>query len=169
MNGQLLQSMFAITACALLAACASVSSGTAAPGANATARAAAPASAARPVNSDERNRQYQKAEALYLSGRLNEANAAFAELARKFPDDARVWLKYGNTLTKQQRYDEAAAAFQNAMNLDAGQGGAALNLALVRLAQAQATLDVAMARLPANSPEHAQADGIQRQLKSLLR
>jgi tetratricopeptide (TPR) repeat protein len=167
MKRQLLQSMFAIAASVLLAACASVSS-TAAPSTSAS-RATAPADSSRPANPEERNRQFQKADALYLSGRLNEAAAAFADLSRKYPNDARVWLKYGNTLTKQQNYDEAAAAFQKAIALDPAQGGAALNLALVRLAQAQASLDVAVARLAPNSPEQAQAEGIQRQLKSLLR
>jgi tetratricopeptide (TPR) repeat protein len=164
MNRPLVRSMFAIAACALLAACASVSAVT--PPASAKS---ASANAEAPANTAERNRLFQKADALYLSGRLNEAAAAFAELSRKFPNDARVWLKYGNTLTKQQSYDEAAAAFQKAIALDPAQGGAALNLALVRLAQAQASLDVATARLAPDSPEHAQAEAIQRQLKSLMR
>jgi tetratricopeptide (TPR) repeat protein len=129
---------------------------------------AATSAPAQPRDTDRRNRQYQHAEALYLSGRLKEAAAAFEELSRAYPNDARIWLKYGNTLTKQGSYDNAAAAFQNAAALDATLGNAVLNLALVRLAQAQAALDMAMARLAANSPEHMQAEALQREIKVLL-
>jgi tetratricopeptide (TPR) repeat protein len=117
---------------------------------------------------EQRNRQFQKAEALYLSGHLQEAASAFADLAKKYANDARIWLKYGNTLTKLGRYDEAASAFQSALNRDPMEGGAALNQALVRLAQAQASIGEAVARLPAGSPERAQADTLQRQLEALL-
>jgi len=125
-------------------------------------------SASRAADADQRNREFQKAEALYLSGRLQESSTAFAELTRKYPGDARVWLKYGNTLTKQMSFDEAAKAFETAIRLDATQGAAALNLALVRLAQAQASLEVAVARLAPEAPEHAQAEGIRSQLNTLL-
>ena len=122
----------------------------------------------RAADADQRNRQFQKAEALYLSGRLPEASASFAELTRKYPDDARIWFKYGNALTKQMSFNEAATAFENAIRLDATQGAAALNLALVRLAQAQASLDVAVARLAPDAQEHAQAEAIRTQLHTLL-
>jgi cytochrome c-type biogenesis protein CcmH/NrfG len=125
-------------------------------------------STSRAADTDQRNREFQKAEALHLSGRLPESTAAFAELTRKYPSDARVWLKYGNTLTKQMSFDEAAKAFETAIRLDASQGAAALNLALVRLAQAQASLDLAVARLAPDAPEHAQAEGIRNQLNMLL-
>jgi len=117
---------------------------------------------------EQRNRQFQKAEALYLSGHLKEAAAAFDNLSKKYANDARIWLKYGNTLTKLGRYDEAASAFQSALNLDPSQGGAALNQALVLLAQAQAAVGEALTRLPAGTPEHAQAETLQRQLEALL-
>jgi hypothetical protein len=54
------------------------------------------------------------------------------------------------------------------LNRDPMEGGAALNQALVRLAQAQASIGEAVARLPAGSPERAQADTLQRQLEALL-
>jgi tetratricopeptide (TPR) repeat protein len=119
-------------------------------------------------DTEQRNRKFQKAEALYLSGRLKDAAAAFADLSSKYPNDARIWLKYGNTLTKLGNLDGAAEAFQNAVNLDASQGNAALNLSLVRLAQAQGALDLALARLAESSPEHAQAENLQRELTTLL-
>jgi tetratricopeptide (TPR) repeat protein len=134
----------------------------------AATRPAAAAAVTQPRDPDQLNRQFQHAEALYLSGHLKEAAAAFEDLTRAYPNDARVWLKYGNTLTKEGNYDNAAAAFQTAMTLDPAQGNAALNLALVRLAQAQAALDTALMRLTVDSTEHAQAEALQRQLKTLL-
>jgi tetratricopeptide (TPR) repeat protein len=152
--------MLAVTACMTLAIFV-----------GAAARPAAAAAAGpttQPRDSDQRNRPYQRAEALYLSGHLKEAAVAFEDLSRAYPNDARVWLKYGNTLTKQGSYDNAAAAFQKALTLDPAQGNAALNLALVRLAQAQAALDTALTRLTVDSTEHMQAEALQRQLKTLL-
>lgn len=120
------------------------------------------------VDSEQRNRRFQRAEALYLSGRLKDAQAAFADLSHEYPNDARVWLKFGNTLTKLGSYDEAATAFQTAASLDPTQGAAALNLALVRLLQAQGSLDFALGRLAPGSSERAQAESLQRQVTTLL-
>jgi tetratricopeptide (TPR) repeat protein len=155
-----LRLLFAACICLAFAGCAS----------NVTRRetAATPTAVTQPIDQTRRNRQFQHAEALYLSGHLKEATAAFEELTHTYPNDPRIWLKYGNTLTKQGSYEEAAKAFQTALSLDPEQGGAALNLALVRLGQAQAALDVASARLAANSAEHEQAEALQRQLKTLL-
>lgn len=170
--------MFALTLCLALAACASTAERPAAaatPASN-SAQGSNPAqstgsresSSSQAADIDRRNRQFQRAEALYLSGRLKDAAAAFEELTRAYPRDAHIWLKYGNTLTKLGGYDTAATAFQTALNLDPSQGGAALNLALVRLAQAQDALGVAASRLDENSSERAQADNLQRQIKILL-
>ena len=152
--------MLAAAACMTLLTCMAA--------ATRPAVAAAAAPIAQPRDPDQFSRQFQRAEALYLSGHLKEAAAAFEDLSRVYPNDARIWLKYGNTLTKQGSYDNAAAAFQTAMTLDPAQGNAALNLALVRLAQAQAALDTALVRLTVDSTEHTQAEALQRQLKTLL-
>jgi len=155
----------ALSACLALAACAAAPTRPA--DASGTAAASAPPAAAA-IDQTQRNRQFQRAEALYLSGHLKEASMAFGELTRAYPRDAHVWLKYGNTLTRQGSYDEAASAFQTALTLDPAQGGAAINLSLVRLAQAQGALDTALQRVPTNSPEHAQAQSLQRALTTLL-
>jgi tetratricopeptide (TPR) repeat protein len=132
------------------------------------AAGATPTLSTQATDSEQHDRQFQRAEALYLSGRLKEAASAFEQLTRAYPRDGRVWLKYGNTLTKQGSYDEAAVAFQTAISVDSEQGGPALNLALVRLAQAQAALATALQRLPADSTEHLQATSLQQQIKQLL-
>jgi tetratricopeptide (TPR) repeat protein len=172
--GAVAQSMSAATqlllvasACLALCACASTASR---PGGVAPSAAAAQAqdAVAQPVETERRNRQFQQAEALYLSGHLKEAAAAFERLTHSYPRDAHIWLKYGNTLTKQGSYDDAAAAFQTSLALDPQQGGAALNLALVRLGQAQQSLDTALARAVPDSPERLQVESLQREIKRLL-
>ena len=123
---------------------------------------------AQSADSDQRSRKFQRAEALYLSGHLKEAAAAFAELTRAYPGDARIWFRYGNTEAKLGAYDDAAKAFQTALAVEPGQGPAALNLALIRLAQAQESLDVAVTGLPAQSPEGKQAGALKSQLDALV-
>ena len=161
-----LQCLFALAAGVALTACASTPAESSSTGSRPAREVAAPA--ATQPDQERRNRKFQHAEALYLSGRYPEAAAAFEELTRAYPRDGRVWLKYGNTLTKQGSYDNAATAFETALSCDPEQGGAALNLALVRLAQAQDALGAAVGRLAANSPERAQAQGLQRQLDSMM-
>lgn len=119
-------------------------------------------------NLEQRLRDLQQAEALYLSGRFKEAQAAFEQLARTYPNNAEVWFRLGNTQMKQGQYDHAAAALQTAVGLDPGNGRAALNLALCRLAQAQAAMDIARGHLAAGTPERQQAEGIDRRLRSIL-
>ena len=119
-------------------------------------------------NLEQRLRELQQAEALYLSGRFKEAQAAFEQLARVYPKNPEVWFRLGNTLMKQGQYDDAASALQTAIALDPGNGRAALNLALARLAQAQAAVGIARGRFAAGAPERQQADAIDRRLKSLL-
>jgi TolA-binding protein len=150
-------------ACVLLAGCA----GPAARPAAQTAAAPA-AAAAGDSNLETRLRDLQQAEALYLSGRLKEAQAAFEALAHTYPRNAEVRFRLGNTLMRQGKYDEAAVALQDAMSLDPGNGRAALNLTLARLAQAQSAIAVARGRLAAGTPEQQQAEALDRRLKSLL-
>jgi tetratricopeptide (TPR) repeat protein len=148
-----------------LAACASAPTK---PGTTAKAPQSTPGAAAQPEESDERTKKFQHAEALYLSGHLKEAAAAFEELTRAYPTDGRIWFRYGNTEAKLGAYDEAAKAFQTALSVEPGQGPAALNLALIRLAQAQDALNVAVGGLPAQSPEGQQATGLKSQLDALV-
>ena len=130
--------------------------------------AQSPSAGARESNLEQRLRDLQQAEALYLSGRFKEAQAAFEQLARTYPNNAEVWFRLGNTLMKQGRYDDAAGPLQTAIGLDPGNGRAALNLALCRLAQAQAAVDVARGRFAAGTPEREQSDALDRRLKSVL-
>jgi TolA-binding protein len=165
-TARMAQWLMALGVCVALDGCASSAPRPASTTPEAAASGAtAPAAAADPV---QRSRAYQHAEALYLSGHFKEASAAFGELTRAYPRDAHVWLKYGNALTREGSYDDAASAFQTALTLDPTQGAPAINLALVRLGQAQSALEVAAARLPENSPEYLQAQGLQRQIKTLL-
>jgi len=161
------QWMIVLTVCLAFYGCAS--SPTRPPDAPAaTPSAASPVPAAAAADPVQKSRAYQHAEALYLSGRFKEATSAFADLTRAYPRDAHVWLKYGNALTRQGSYDDAASAFQTALALDPNHGGAAMNLALARLGQAQGALEVASAHLPANSPESLEAGALEGQIAKLL-
>src|SRR5258706_904531 len=108
--------------------------------------------AARDSDLEQRLRELQQAEALYLSGRFKEAQAAYEQLTAKYPSNGDLWFRLGNTLMKQGRYDEAAGALQTSIGLDPGNGRAALNLALSRLAQAQSAADAARGHLAAGAP-----------------
>jgi TolA-binding protein len=154
----------AAAVCVMLAGCAAPGPGASAPTAAATV--AAPASA--DANLDARLHDLKQAEALYLSGRLKEAQAAFEALTRTYPANAEMRFRLGNTLMRQGKYEEAAATLQDALVLDPANGRAALNLTLARLAQAQAAVAVARGRLAAGTAEQQQADAIERGLKSLL-
>jgi tetratricopeptide (TPR) repeat protein len=152
--------LWAILTCAALDGCSS-------PAVRSGGEAQADA-AAQEGGREQRLRALQQAEALYLSGRLQEAQAAFEQLTRTYPRNAEIWFRLGNTLMKEGSYDEAAVALQSAVSLDSNHGRAALNLALARIAQAQAALEVARARLGANSPERQQAEQLQRQIRTVL-
>jgi tetratricopeptide (TPR) repeat protein len=153
-------SLWAAAGCIALAGCSSLATQP-----SAQSSAAVPPSEA---DREQRLRALQQAEALYLSGRLKEAQAAFEQLTRMYPRNSEIWFRYGNTLMKQGSYDDAAAALQNAVSLDPGQGKADLNLGLVRLAQAQAALASARTHLPQDSAERQQADGLLRRIQALL-
>jgi tetratricopeptide (TPR) repeat protein len=145
--------------CLHLTGCAQPTSSHAAESATTTARES---------DLEQRLRDLQQAEALYLSGRFKEAQAAFERLARSYPNNPEVWFRLGNTLMKQGLYDEAAGALQTSIGLDPGNGRAALNLALARLAQAQSAVDLARGHFPADSPERKEVEGIDRRLRSIL-
>jgi tetratricopeptide (TPR) repeat protein len=151
---------WALAACLVLGACAAP--------ANRAAGASDTVPAVTDADREQRVRLLQQADALYLSGRLKEAQSAFEQLTRTYPRNAEIWFRYGNTLMRQGSYDDAAMALQNAVSLDPGYGRASLNLALARLGQAQAALDLARARLASNSPEGQQAAALQRQIQTLL-
>jgi TolA-binding protein len=160
--------MSAMIACLAIGACASAPPSRTVGQAPAAREVRAPSNNTQPESSGQRNRQFQRAEALYLSGHLKDAAAAFQDLTHAYPNDARIWLKYGNTLTKLGSYDDAASAFQTSSTLDPSQGGAAFNLALVRIAQTRDALDVALTRLAPDSAEHTQAQALQRQVATLV-
>ncbi|HEY9011512.1 MAG TPA: tetratricopeptide repeat protein [Devosia sp.] len=59
------------------------------------------------------------ASTLVAAGRLEEANAVFGELVRRWPDDVDVIGAVGELAYAQARYDEAAALFARASVIDA--------------------------------------------------
>jgi hypothetical protein len=82
-----------IAACDQLAGCAS-------PASKPAFDSAQPA--ARESDLEQRLRDLQQAEALYLSGRFKEAQAAFEQLARTYPNNPEVWFRLGNTRNRSK-------------------------------------------------------------------
>jgi tetratricopeptide (TPR) repeat protein len=135
---------------------------------SASAAAAPQAGSAANPSLEQRLRDLQQAEALYLSGQYAQAQAAYEELAHRYPQNPDVWFHLGKAYMKQGRYDDAANALQNSISIEPGHGRAALNLALARLAQAQAAAALARGHLPAGSPERQQAEAFERRLQDVL-
>jgi hypothetical protein len=69
---------------------------------------------------------------------------------------------------KEGQYEDAATAPQTAISLHPGNGRAALNLALCRVAQAQWATGVAQTRFTSGTPEREEVDAMNRHLTSLL-
>lgn len=62
--------------------------------------------------------------------RYPEAADAYAAGIKRYPDNAELWLNYGNALAVQAKYPEAITAFEKAYALDNGQVKALYFLAL---------------------------------------
>lgn len=132
-------------------------------------------SAARPVapaavqdTLEERAAAIELADALYRAGKWPEAQGAYEKLAAQYPRNAHVWLRLGNTLARQNRLEDAAAALQNAVLVEGTNGPAAFNLGLVRLAQAQSAFDYARTRLGSQPGMRQQATVLHARVESLL-
>lgn len=90
------------------------------------------------------------ADSAYQNGNWNAAEQAYQRLTHLVPQDAYAFFKLGNTLAKQKRLDEAAAAYQAALVRDVNMAKAYNNLAMVRLLQAEFALEATLAKEQAN-------------------
>ncbi|MBE1528530.1 putative Zn-dependent protease [Sphingopyxis sp. OAS728] len=63
-----------------------------------------------------------RAAALGRIGGYDEALALYAELTRRFPDHAKLWMSYGHMLKTVGRQDDSIAAYRRALAADPGLG-----------------------------------------------
>ncbi len=63
-----------------------------------------------------------RAAALGRIGGYDEALALYAELTRRFPDHAKLWMSYGHMLKTVGRQDDSIAAYRRALDADPGLG-----------------------------------------------
>lgn len=117
---------------------------------------AAPDEAARRQHAVQAVAARLRADAWYERADWGAAAAAYLELIDHAPGQVHAWLRLGNCRMRLGQPSEAAAAFERALALAPDEGRAGYNLALVRLAQAEAALRHARApgrRLGAQAAE----------------
>jgi len=100
----------------------------------------------------------REAELAYESGEAAKAEALYKNLVRRMPNDAETWMRLGNLYARNNRPEEAAAAYQKALAIDSNEAKAWNNLGVVRLRQAWAALIQARATVAAKSPLAEQLD-----------
>lgn len=83
--------------------------------------------------------------------RFDRAESLFLAIVKDHPGYIEAWLKLGSIYTKQMKFKAAIRCFEEAIKLDQDDGRAWYNLALVRLAQATDTLEMAVQVVPADS------------------
>src|ERR1700728_2237188 len=70
------------------------------------------------------------AAALEKQGKLAEAAGGWRAVTRKNPGDASAFARLGVVLSEEQKYDEAAASYEKALELNPKLPGIRLNLGL---------------------------------------
>lgn len=78
----------------------------------------------------------------YNEARLDSAETLYLKALQRNPDYAEANFKLGNIYSRQGRLDAAVIKYQQALAVDSADGRAWHNLALVRVKQAIATLEM---------------------------
>lgn len=100
-------------------------------------------------------KEFDKATELSKAGKLDEAMAVYRELEAKHPDMPQVHYNIGTVYVRQEKWPEAAAALQKAVELDAHNTQARVLLATTyqQLGRTDEAL-AAMEKLKAENPEN---------------
>ncbi|HEY3430960.1 MAG TPA: tetratricopeptide repeat protein [Rhodocyclaceae bacterium] len=109
----------------------------------------------------------REAELAYESGEAAKAEALYKNLVRRMPNDGETWMRLGNLYARNNRPEEAAAAYQKALSINGGEARAWNNLGVVRLRQAWAALIQAQATAEAKSGLSSQVDATLEHLSKL--
>ena len=108
-----------------------------------------------------------QADLAYQQGDLKAAEQAYLLAIEHSQSNAPAQYRLGNTLARQNRYDEAIHAYKASLAQDANQTEAYNNLATLYMIQAQAILASGVDKLPANDGDTAQIKHMLWQLKRI--
>lgn len=98
-----------------------------------------------------------KAAALGRIGGYDEALALYEELARRFPDHAKLWMSYGHMLKTVGRQDDSIAAYRRALTADPGLGEIWWSLANLKTIRFDASDRTAMEAALVAAEPHGEA------------
>lgn len=120
-----------------------------------------------PKNPDTAQDMLQTADAAYERKDWIAAEMGYRALAERVPEDAYAFIRWGNTLARQGRLDEASVVYQEALIRDGTLAKTHYNLALVRLLQAEAALIAASKNLPRGDPMAAHTEKLLTHVKRI--
>ena len=109
----------------------------------------------------------QQGDLAYQQGDLKAAEQAYTQVIKHSTDNAPAQYRLGNTLARQQRYDDAINAYKASLAQDAKQMQAYNNLATLYMYQAQAILASGVDHLPTEDGNTAQIKHMLWQLKKI--
>ena len=89
-----------------------------------------------PPTAQESEQMRQAAVLAYESGEASRAETLYQGLARAYPADPENWFRLGNLYARANRNEDAAAAYQKALQLNPNDARAWYNLGVVRQHQA---------------------------------
>jgi Tfp pilus assembly protein PilF len=123
--------------------------------------AAALAEVERLLALDARNPGYRNLAAVILArvGQYERSSGLYAELAREYPTNSKVWLSYGHVLKTEGRLDESVAAYRRAIQQEPTFGEAYWSLANLKTFRFGDT-DLAVMRSATNDPSVADSDRV---------
>lgn len=87
-------------------------------------------------------------ERAYSKGDYYEAEKGYMELMKKMPNDPYAYFKLGNSLVKQNKFDEALKAYHETLKRDNSYSKAYNNIATVYLLKAELSLEAAVNSFP---------------------
>lgn len=104
----------------------------------------------RPAFSAEQ--QLERGVKAYYDGEYALAEKDLTEVTRRVPRDGTAWFRLGNLYMRQQKLDQAAEAYQQALVRQGSLDKAWHNLGIVQLKLAQRHFQQMRSRLPVGSP-----------------
>ena len=112
--------------------------------------------------------QLERGVKAYYDGQYSLAEKDLLEVTRRVPGDGTAWFRLGNLYMRQQKLDQAAEAYQQALVRQSSLDKAWHNLGVVQLQLAQRHFQQLHSRLPVNSPLRLRTDYFDKAIGQLL-